>query len=174
MSNSPGGGQVLEPAAGEPLVTDEGQPGPQRTGAGGVREQGRGHLALADLRAGEAPRHRHPVRGRDQVQLQVPVPARMHRALPVAGPSGQLAARAQQHLRHHQANQLRVGQFPWLAATGPAAGDHMIVDLDIQCDQESIQVRSHNRSWMPCSPSRQRGRRTSPDQELLIEEGAYR
>jgi hypothetical protein len=40
--------------------------------------------------------------------------------------------------------------------------------LDIQCDREGIQVGSHNRSWMPCSPSRQRGRRTCPDQGLLI------
>jgi hypothetical protein len=69
-----------------------------------------------------------------------------------------LAARAQQHLCHRQAKQLRVGQRPRLPATGPASGDHMVADLHIQCDQEGIRVRSHNRSWMPSPPSRQQGR----------------
>ena len=45
----PGGDQVLELAAGEPLVADEGQAGPQRAGAGGVGQQLRGDLALAEL-----------------------------------------------------------------------------------------------------------------------------
>ena len=47
----------------------------------------RGYLALADLRAGQAPGHRHPVRGRDQVQLQSPVPARMRCAVSVVQPT---------------------------------------------------------------------------------------
>src|SRR5262245_33512607 len=46
-----GGDKVLEVPAGEALVADEGQPGPQRTGAGSVREQSGGGLPLADLRA---------------------------------------------------------------------------------------------------------------------------
>ena len=55
-----------------------------------AREQTRRHLALADLGGGQAPGGGHPVRGGDQVQLQAPVPARMRRAKPIAGPSGQL------------------------------------------------------------------------------------
>ncbi len=47
-----GGDQVLEVPAGEPFVADEGQPGPQRIGAAGVREQCGGYFAFADLRAG--------------------------------------------------------------------------------------------------------------------------
>jgi len=226
----------------EVKVGSEGGRGDSRRG--NMRERGRGHLVLADLRAGQASHHRHPVGGRDQVQLQASAPVRMRRAVPVAGPSGQvaaldglpggaarhrsstdqpsrvaprwplpgqlidrrgqrrrgglepfavarllrqvweqvpqppvadpppvmLAARAQQHPRHRRANQLRVGQVPWPPATGPVDADHMIVDLDIQC----IRVRNHNRSWMPCSPSRQQGRRTSRNQEILIQEGACR
>jgi len=162
------------------------------------------------LRAGHALRQRHPVRGRDQVQLQALIPARMRRAVPVAGPSGRVAALdglsggaagrspassagtgAGAPAAHSRSaagdarcprsaafapppgNQLHVGQFPWRPATGQAGGDHMNADLDIQCDQDSIQVRSHSRSWMPAPASRQQGR-TSPNQELLTLEGACR
>jgi hypothetical protein len=48
----------------------------KRTGTGSVRQQFAGDLAFPDLRVGQAPRHRHPVRGDDQVQLQPSVPAR--------------------------------------------------------------------------------------------------
>src|SRR5690242_7754332 len=40
----PGGDQVLEGAPGEALVADEDQPGPQRAGPAGVRQQLGGHL----------------------------------------------------------------------------------------------------------------------------------
>src|SRR5215471_20957574 len=67
------GDQVLEVLPGEALVADEGQARPQRLVAGSVCEQFGGYLALADLGAGQAPGHGHPVRGGDQVQLQAPV-----------------------------------------------------------------------------------------------------
>jgi hypothetical protein len=42
----PGSDQILEPAPGKSLVADKDQAGPQRAGAGGVREQLRGDLAF--------------------------------------------------------------------------------------------------------------------------------
>ena len=50
--------QVLELAAGEALVADEDQPGPQRAGAGGVGQQFARDLALAELGIGQAPGRR--------------------------------------------------------------------------------------------------------------------
>ena len=58
----PGGDQLLEVPAREPLVPDQGQPRAQRAGAGGVRQQLCGRLAFADLGIGQAPGSRHPVR----------------------------------------------------------------------------------------------------------------
>ena len=43
-------------------------------------------------RAGQAPRHRHPVGGGEQVELQAPVVAGVGSAVAVAGPPGQLGA----------------------------------------------------------------------------------
>jgi hypothetical protein len=64
-----GGDQVLELAPGEALVADEDQPGPQHACTGGAGQQLARDLAFPDLRVGQAPRHGHPVRGGDQVQL---------------------------------------------------------------------------------------------------------
>jgi hypothetical protein len=75
----------------------------------------------------------------------------------------------EKHLRHRQADQLGVGQPFRLTCPGRPGNDHVVVDLHVQCDQEGIQVWSHNRSWMPSShvhvnPVRHIG----PDQESLI------
>jgi len=66
----PGADQALELPARQALVPDQGQSRPQRPDAGSMREQVRRHLAFADLGAGQAPGHRHPVRGGEQVQLE--------------------------------------------------------------------------------------------------------
>jgi hypothetical protein len=52
----------------------------------------RGGLPLAELRVGQAPGHRHPLGGSNQVQLQSPVPAGMRSAVAVVRPPGQLRA----------------------------------------------------------------------------------
>jgi hypothetical protein len=65
----PAGDQVLEVAAGEALVADEGQPGPQGVIAARVRQQRGGYLAFPDFRAGQAPGDGHPVRRGEQVEL---------------------------------------------------------------------------------------------------------
>jgi hypothetical protein len=58
---------LLELAPGEALVADQDQAGAQRVIAAGVGEQGGSYLAFPDLRAGQAPGHRHSVRGGDHV-----------------------------------------------------------------------------------------------------------
>jgi hypothetical protein len=78
---------------------------------------------------------------------------------------------AQQHLRHRQADQLRVGQLLGMAGAALARGHHVIVDQHVQCRQEGIQVCCHERSWMPSSPiSINSTRRPCPDpgKESLI------
>ena len=80
-----------------------------------------------------------------------------------------LRPRAQQHLGHGQAYQFGVGQPLRLPGPAPARGDHVVVDLDVQCGQEGVQVWRHNRPWVPSShfminPTR----RADPNQESLI------
>ncbi len=59
-----------------------------------------------------------------------------------------LAVESEQHLSHGQADQLGVGQAG--PATPAVAGRcHVIVDLDIQCGQEGVQVSCHRGSWTP-------------------------
>jgi hypothetical protein len=59
-----------------------------------------------------------------------------------ADPAG-LGVEAQQHLGHGQSDQLRVGQ-PRQAAQPPRSGQ-LIIDLDLECGQEGIQlVGRHN------------------------------
>jgi hypothetical protein len=79
-----------------------------------------------------------------QVAEQVPEPT-VGQAHPAV-----LTVEPEQHLCHGQAHQLGVGQHR--AATPSAAGRrHMIVDLHIQCGQESLQVSRHRKSWTPSS-----------------------
>jgi len=70
----------------------------------------------------------------------------------VADPGGRgaqpvpLVVMAQQHLRHRQAHQLRIGHLR--RAAQPAAGltqrrDDPVGQLHVECDQESVQVGDH-------------------------------
>ncbi len=52
----------------------------------GLQHRGQ-HLALVEFGVGQRPGDRHPGRGGDQVQPQPPKPARMRRAVAVAGPA---------------------------------------------------------------------------------------
>ncbi len=80
-----------------------------------------------------------------QVGEQVPEPG-------VAQPQPvMLRPGAQQHLRHGQAHQFRVGQLLRPARPAPTGGDHVVVDQHVQCRQEGFQVCSHERPWMPSS-----------------------
>jgi hypothetical protein len=132
----PAGDQILERPVGEALVADEGQPGPQRAGVGGVREQFGSYFAFPDFWGGRAPGHGHPVGGGEQVPEPGVVVLR-----PGTG----------QRLGHGQACQFRVGQLFRPARPPLGRGDHVIVDQHIRCRQEGFQVCSHERSWMPSS-----------------------
>lgn len=58
---------------------------------------------------------------------------------------------AEQHLRHGQAHQLRVGQLLRPARPTSFRSDDMVVDEYVEFGQEGIQFCCHKRSWMPSS-----------------------
>src|ERR671934_398524 len=81
------GDQALELPASEALVAQDEQPRPQPRVF--VIQQGRHDLALAQLRCGQAPGDRQPVRGGQQVQPEAPAVAVVAFAVAVAGMAGQ-------------------------------------------------------------------------------------
>jgi hypothetical protein len=62
-------------------------------------------------------------------------------------PAG-LTVEAEHRLHHRQTQQLRVTELR--RASGQASDtDLIVIDLDVQCGHEGVQVRRHKRSWTP-------------------------
>jgi hypothetical protein len=62
--------ELVELASSQALVGQDDHARAQHTLAGSAVQQDLGRLALAELRVGQAPGHRHPVRAGQQVQLE--------------------------------------------------------------------------------------------------------
>jgi hypothetical protein len=57
-----------------------------------------------------------------------------------------LGVTAQQDLGHGQADQLRVGQLGW--AAGAFAGAEQVVDGDVECNHEGVEIGVHAASMV--------------------------
>jgi hypothetical protein len=83
---------ALEGPTGKPLIGQDDRARRQGMLAGSVIHQHLGDRTLTKLRGGQAPGDRHAVRGREQVQLEPPVPAAVAAVIAVAGMAPQRRA----------------------------------------------------------------------------------